>query len=174
YLSSGRRLASCSGDGTVRLWDVVSGGCLMSMNDLDKPIRSLAWKESDSGSYLATSNGEMIRVWQVTEKEGKPHLRLQWSSPQTSLDVKGANFQDAHGLNRLQIQLLKQRDSVGKPIPPLSIRTAGKKLISMAAAVDRLSLAPKKELSNDPAEEPIAGEAELEASQKGGDLAVEE
>ncbi|KAF9273500.1 hypothetical protein BGZ68_001478, partial [Mortierella alpina] len=50
----------------------------------------------------------------------------------------------------------------------------GKKLISMAAAVDRLSLASKKELSNDPTEDPLAGEAELEVCQKAAELAVEE
>ncbi|KAF9946349.1 hypothetical protein BGZ72_000412, partial [Mortierella alpina] len=72
------------------------------------------------------------------------------------------------------IQLLKQRDSVGEPIPPPSIRAAGEKLISMAATVNRLSLVPKKELLDDFVEEPLAAVAETEVPQKEAELAVEE
>ncbi|KAF9951119.1 hypothetical protein BGZ72_007285 [Mortierella alpina] len=119
----------------------------------------LAWRESDLGSYLATGNDEnTVRMWRVTEEDGKPCLSLQWSSPHTSLKVKDASIQNVHGLTRMQIQLLKQRGNVGEPIPPLNLRTAGEKLIDMAAIVNRLSKAPKKELSDDIAEDTFGGE----------------
>ncbi|CAO3565078.1 unnamed protein product [Mortierella alpina] len=174
YSSNGQRIASCSGDGTVRLWDAVSGDCLTTLNDVDEHINCLAWKDTDTGSYLATGNRKKtVRIWRLTEKDGKPHFNLQWSSPHASLNVKGAIVQDAHGLDRMQIQLLKQRHSVGEPIPPMGIRGAGKKLISMAAVVNRLSLTPKAGAQDDLAEK-TTEEVEPEDSQKGVALFVEE
>ncbi|KAF9571965.1 hypothetical protein EC968_010502 [Mortierella alpina] len=175
YSSGGHRIASCSNDGTVRFWDTLSGDCLVSLNDVDKPVYTLAWRESSAGCYLATGNDDnTVRIWRVTEDEGKPCFELQWSSPHGSLSVKDANIQNALGLNRTQIQLLKQRGSVGEPTPPLSVRSAGEQLISMAAVVNRLSMAPKKEFLYDVAEEPVAGEVELGISRKVAKLAAEE
>ncbi|KAF9272512.1 hypothetical protein BGZ68_002350 [Mortierella alpina] len=126
--------------------------------------RGFAWRESDAGSYIATGNeGALVRMWHLTEEERKPHLKLQWSSPHASLYVKGANFQNAHGLNKMQIKLLKQRGNVGEPLPPLSFRAVGEKLKTMNAAVDRLKLVPKKELLDELAEEAFGGKAELVA-----------
>lgn len=89
---------------------------LTSLNDVDKPVNALAWRESDTGSYLATSNDEnTVRMWRVSEEGDKPCFSLQWSSPHGSLNVKDANIQNAHGLDRVRIQLLKQRGIVGKP-----------------------------------------------------------
>lgn len=176
YSSNGDRIASCSTDGKVRFWDVFSADCLASLHDVDVDVsvRWLAWRESDAGSYLATGNAEnTVRMWRVTEEEGKPCLSLQWSSPHGSLSVKDANISNAHGLSRMQIQLLKQRGVVGDPIPPLSMRAAGGKLISMTDAVNRLSKAAKKTLLDGPAEE-LAGEAESQESWKSAQLAVEE
>ncbi|KAF9976162.1 Transducin (beta)-like 1 X-linked receptor 1, partial [Mortierella antarctica] len=175
YSRSGQRVASCSKDGTVRLWDAVSGDCLTSLNDVDKPITWLAWRESDAGSFLATSNeGGTIRMWQEAETEGKAQLNLHWSSPHTSMNAMGANIQNAHGLNRTQVRLLKQRGSVGEPIPPLSIRGAGKKLMRMAATASRLCIIPKTELLDDFADESSAGEIEPNMPLKEAEQAVEE
>jgi len=74
----------------------------------------------------------------------------------------------------MQIRLLKQRGSVGDPIPPLSLRGARRKLMSIAATVSRWSAAPKQKLLDDPADEPISGEAEPKVLQKGVEPAVEE
>ncbi|KAF9982478.1 hypothetical protein BGZ75_006129, partial [Mortierella antarctica] len=174
YSSTGHRIASCSEDGTVRLWDVISGECLTTMNDVDSLINWLVWRESDAGSYLAPCNREnAVRMCWVTEEEGKPCSSLQWSSPHGSLYVKDANIQNVHGLNRMQIQLLKQRDVVGVPTSPISIRTVGKKVITMTA-VKWFSKVPKAKLLDDLAKDPFAGEAEPEVPRKGGELAVVE
>ncbi|KAF9968437.1 hypothetical protein BGZ70_003833 [Mortierella alpina] len=175
YSSDGHRLASCSDDGTLKIWDVVSAGCLMTLNDVEAPIRCLAWRTTDAGSYLATGNfRSTVRMWRMTEDDGKPSFSLQWSSPHSSLNAKDANLQSARGLNRMQIQLLKQRGIVGEPIPPLSIRAAGEKLISMAGIVNRLNKMPKRELSDDLAEKPSAGDAEPEVALKGDEVPIEE
>ncbi|CAO3572267.1 unnamed protein product [Mortierella alpina] len=176
YSASGHRIVSCSADGTVRLWDVLSG-LLVSFNDVDGSVGWLAWRESNDGSYLATCNCQQtVRMWKMTEDEGKPGFGLQWSSPHGSLNVKDANLEGAHGLTRMQIQLMKQRDIAGKPIPPLSMRTAGEKLISMGGVVNRLNILPRKEPLDDLdlAENPSAGEAEAEVALKGDGLTIEE
>ncbi|KAF9945394.1 hypothetical protein BGZ72_001374 [Mortierella alpina] len=110
----------------------------------------------------------------VTEEEGNPCFHLQWSSPHTSLNLKDTNIQNADGLTRMQIQLLQQRGNVGEPVPPMSIRTAGEKLVGMAATVKRLRNVPKKELLDGHAKEPLAGEVEPEVPCKVAELPVEE
>ncbi|KAF9944264.1 hypothetical protein BGZ72_002586, partial [Mortierella alpina] len=85
-----------------------------------------------------------------------------------------ASIQNAHGLTRMQIQLLQQRGNVGEPIPPLGIRTAGERLISMAATVNRLGMMSRKERSDDRAEEQFAEEAEPKVSWKDAEVPVEE
>ncbi|KAF9968451.1 hypothetical protein BGZ70_003847, partial [Mortierella alpina] len=174
YSPSGHQLAS--GDGTVRFWDVLSGGCLVSLNDADKSVGWLAWKDGDAGSHLAigNDNSNTIRMWRVTEDEGKPCFSLQWSWPHGSLNIKDANLQGACGLNRMQIQLLKQRGIVGEPISPLSMSAVGGKLISMSGIVSQLNKPPKRELSDGLAEEPSAGDAEPEVALEGDELAIEE
>ncbi|KAF9277151.1 hypothetical protein BGZ68_009504, partial [Mortierella alpina] len=117
-----------------------------SLNDVDTSVNWLAWRESDAGSYIVTGNDEnTVRMWRVTEEEDKLCFHLQWSSPHSSLNVKDANIQNADGLNRMQIQLLRQRGVVGEPIPPLSMRAAGEKLISMVSAVNRLSKVQRRD-----------------------------
>ncbi|KAF9945453.1 hypothetical protein BGZ72_001318 [Mortierella alpina] len=126
----------------------------------------LPWKECDAGSYLATGNDDnTVRMWQVTEEDGKPHFKLPRSSPHSSLNVKDANVQNAHGLTRMQNQLPKQRGNVGEPIPPMSIHTLGEKLTSKAAAVNRTSKMSKKELLDDRGEDTTNGGPEQKASQ---------
>ncbi|CAO3565079.1 unnamed protein product [Mortierella alpina] len=169
YSPSGHQIAS-----GIRLWDIISGECLTTMQDLNDPIYGLAWRDTDAGSYLATGDSRgKVRMWRLTEKDGKPHFSLQWNSPHDLLNVEGAIVQDARGLDRMQIQLLKQRDSVGEPIPPMSIGAAGRKLTNMAAVVNRLSLVPKAGAQDNLAEKTIE-EAEAEDFQKDAALAVEE
>ncbi|KAF9283870.1 hypothetical protein BGZ68_005057 [Mortierella alpina] len=174
YSSDGHRIASCSTDGSVRLWDVSSGACIASLDDVNKFTSCLAWRESDAGSYLATGNSSLVRMWRVSEEGGKPCFSLQWSTPHSSLNVKDVNIQNAEGLNRMQIQLLKQRGIVGEPTPPLSIPAAGERLISMADTVNRWSKASRKALLEDLAVEPLAGKAEMEVSWKRVQHAIEE
>ncbi|CAO3564960.1 unnamed protein product [Mortierella alpina] len=84
--------------------------------------------------------------------------------------AQGTNIQNAHGLNRIQIQLLNQRGNVGEPTPSLSIRVAGEKLISIAATVNWWSMAPKQKQSDyDLADEPLLEEIEPEVPQKGAE-----
>ncbi|KAF9571948.1 hypothetical protein EC968_010485 [Mortierella alpina] len=175
FSSSGRRIASCSEDGTVRLWDAKLGICLTLLSDVENSINWLAWSEGDGGSYLTTGNDDnTVRMWRVTEEEGKPCFKLQWSSSHGSLNVKDANIQNAHGLNRMQIQLLKQRGTKGEPTSPLSVRAVGEKLVCMAATINELKKVPKKGVLKDGTVEPDVGEAEHEVSEKEFELPKEE
>ncbi|KAF9953366.1 hypothetical protein BGZ70_000278, partial [Mortierella alpina] len=174
YSRNGQRIVSCSTDDTVQIWDALSGDCLTTMHDFDVFLNGPAWRDTDAGTYIATGSSRgKVRLWRLIEREGKPLFNLQWSSPHDSLNVEGANIQNANGLDRMQIQLLKQRGNVGEPIPPTSIRTASKKLISMAAVVNRLSLALKAGAQDNVAEKAIE-ESKLENPQKDVTLLVEE
>ncbi|KAF9933774.1 hypothetical protein BGZ67_004145 [Mortierella alpina] len=161
FSRSGQKIVSGSLDRTVRLWDVALGECVAIVIEFERPISCVTWKESPDGGEDSLATGSVdkfVRAWQVmkketqedeekttTMKEGGQHIvRLQWRSSHASLDVTEVNIQNAQGLSRSDITLLKQRGVVGKPISPPNIRTASDKLISMAAVVSQMKIRTKR------------------------------
>ncbi len=145
YSPNGQQLASGSADKTVRLWDVSSGQCRMVIRAFGGAVYSVAWKEASNGNYLVTGCADKsVRLWQIIEEGDQCDVRLSWSSTHDVLTVTNASIQDVHGLSHANQQLLKQRGAVGKPIPPLSFKGAGKRLISMGSVASRLTLAAEQ------------------------------
>ncbi len=147
YSPNGQQLASGSRDSTVRLWDVSSGQCRMVIRAFGGAVYSVAWKEASdeevgNGNYLVTGCADKsVRLWQIIEEGGQCDVRLNWSSTHDVLTVTDTSIQDVHGLSHANQRLLKQRGAVGKPIPPLSFKGAGKRLISMGSVASKLTLA---------------------------------
>ena len=80
FNSSGSRLATASWDGDVRIWDVVSGDCVLAISAAagGNRVYSCAWAASDIGrsEVLATAGGGgacladfSVRIWDIVGNE---------------------------------------------------------------------------------------------------------
>ncbi|MBV8884844.1 MAG: WD40 repeat domain-containing protein, partial [Chroococcidiopsidaceae cyanobacterium CP_BM_RX_35] len=58
----GTRLASCSGDCTVKLWNPITGHCLKTLQGHQEPIWSVSWS-SDGNAIASGSLDQMVRLW---------------------------------------------------------------------------------------------------------------
>ena len=58
----GGRLASGSGDETIKIWDVATSGCVMTLEGHEGTMFSLAVLED---SRLASGSGDKIKIWDV-------------------------------------------------------------------------------------------------------------
>ncbi|KAK3305099.1 WD40-repeat-containing domain protein, partial [Chaetomium strumarium] len=56
------RLASASGDNTVKIWDPATGQCVVTLEGHSGPVTSVAW--SPDVSRLASASGdETVKIW---------------------------------------------------------------------------------------------------------------
>jgi WD40 repeat protein len=68
YEPSGRRLATCSDDKTVRLWDATSGKEVLRLRGHLDPVTSLRFSH-DGKRLLTTSLDRTVRVWDTASGE---------------------------------------------------------------------------------------------------------
>ncbi|HZY84907.1 MAG TPA: hypothetical protein VFE78_08755, partial [Gemmataceae bacterium] len=71
----GQRLASASGDGTVRLWDVASGDARLTLaGQLDWQAQGAAWGP-DGTRLITVGHDHIVKVWDTTSGENPLSLR---------------------------------------------------------------------------------------------------
>src|SRR6266480_1903317 len=62
FSSDGQRLASASGDGTIKIWNAASGQCLQTLEGHSDSVRSVVF--SSDGLRLASASGDgTIKIW---------------------------------------------------------------------------------------------------------------
>jgi len=81
WFPDGRTLVSCSGDGSIRFWDVSTGDELRRIGTGSHRPNCLAI--SPDAKYVATGGGSLVKVWDVqgqnTVATLKGHNRLAWA-----------------------------------------------------------------------------------------------
>ena len=64
---SGELLASCSGDGTAKLWNFREGRCVITYTDHQQPVWDCSWHSI--GSFLATSSMDhTVKIWDIVSE----------------------------------------------------------------------------------------------------------
>ncbi|KAL2885567.1 Vegetative incompatibility protein HET-E-1 [Ceratocystis lukuohia] len=65
FSNDGQRLASGSGDKTVKIWDATSGACLHTLAGHGYPVNSVVF--SNDGQRLASGSGDStVKIWDAT------------------------------------------------------------------------------------------------------------
>ena len=64
FSSTGRRLATCAADRTVRLWDPAAGRLLATMTDGGNPID--VWFNADDSLLLSHGFSRTPNLWEVS------------------------------------------------------------------------------------------------------------
>jgi WD40 repeat protein len=62
------RLASASGDGTVKIWDASSGACLHTLKGHSDWVRSVVFSH-DSARLVSASDDRTIKIWDASSGE---------------------------------------------------------------------------------------------------------
>ena len=65
FSADGKRLASASGDGTVKVWDATSGQEMLTLNGHTAQVNSVAFS-SDGKMLASASDDKTVKVWDAT------------------------------------------------------------------------------------------------------------
>ncbi|KAF9936047.1 WD repeat-containing protein 38 [Modicella reniformis] len=126
YSPKGDQLATNSDDiddGMVRLWDVKTGSCRYTLSGHNGKVPCVMY--STNGDMVVSGGEDMtmrlwdvasagcddgsVRLWQMTEEEGRCRVFLRWSSAHDVLILTGVSIYDMQGLSQANKLLLKQR-----------------------------------------------------------------
>jgi COMPASS component SWD3 len=65
FSPDGKRIASCSSDGTIKIWDSITGKHEHTLEGHMAGISTIAWSP-DSTTLASGSDDKSIRLWDVT------------------------------------------------------------------------------------------------------------
>ncbi len=119
FSPDGKILVSVSGGQTIRLWSVDSGRLLATLSGYGG-INEIVWKADTEEYWLITlSKGHRVcHLWQLQQESERLRVILRWASIQTMFNASGTLIDDVQGLNEMDIELLKQRGAIVKPLLP--------------------------------------------------------
>ena len=135
YSPCGLQIASGGDDQRVRVWDAMSGECLVVVAGFDESILSVDWQTTLGDSYLITGGmDKLVRQWQVIDQDDGIKLRLCWISPHGKLKTKDCILEEAQDLGKINTALLRQGGAVGEPAATLSLDQASRQMVALTNA----------------------------------------
>jgi WD40 repeat protein len=128
FLAAGTQLATASGDGLLRIWDVATGRETARRRGHADGIMALAIRP-DSAAVVTGSDDETARVWNATD-DGEPLLRF--SDRAQALAISGDGTQLAAGCATGEVRIVDTATLAER----LSFTTESKRVNSLAFAPD--------------------------------------
>jgi WD40 repeat protein/ankyrin repeat protein len=118
FSPDGELLASASLDNTIRIWQGVEGiEVLCYITHLTSAATSLHFKQNARGRFLMSGHFDgTVKYWKLESIDQKLYLQLMWSTGHNALLCQEANLEGVLGLSTYDIDLLKQRGAIGKPL----------------------------------------------------------
>jgi WD40 repeat protein len=82
------RIASASGDETVKIWDASSGDCLQTLKGHSNSVKSVAFSH-DSTRIASASDDETVKIWDASSGDCLQTLEVSRSLRDLSFDSTG-------------------------------------------------------------------------------------
>ena len=112
------RLASASGDGTVKIWDANSGECLQTLEGHSREVSSVAFSP-DSARLASASWDGTVKIWDANSGECLQTLKVGKALFNISFDITGSYLHTEIGTITLEASSLSNgAPSVTDPQSP--------------------------------------------------------
>ena len=123
------RLASGSGDGTVKIWDASSGACLQTLEGHSQGVNSVAFSH-DSARFASASEDGTVKIWDASSGDCLQTLVIGEVLFNISFDITGSYLHTEIGTIALEASSSSSPNRAPSVTDPQSPQYQGQALSS--------------------------------------------